>query len=95
MCNGNRELPPPRFPNSETPHASERRSHKLDWTPTPTAHAYRDLVYSKWWTNWKGEADPSGRCEVPAFYGRHRVVVGTQQKTVELKSVGGAIRLSF
>jgi GH35 family endo-1,4-beta-xylanase len=69
--------------------------YKRDWTPTPAAHAYRDLVYKKWWTNWKGKADPNGRCEVPAFYGRHRVSVGNQQKTVELKSADGASRVSF
>lgn len=28
--------------------------YKRDWTPTPAAHAYRDLVYKKWWTAWKG-----------------------------------------
>ncbi len=69
--------------------------YKRDWTPTPAAHAYRDLVYKKWWTNWKGKADPNGRCEVPAFYGRHRVIVGDQQKTVELKRADGASRVSF
>jgi endo-1,4-beta-xylanase len=69
--------------------------YKRDWTPTPAALAYRDLVYKKWWTNWKGKADANGRCQVPAFYGTHRVIVGNQQKTVELNSADGASRVSF
>ena len=61
--------------------------YRRDWTPTPAAEAYRDLVYKQWWTNWQGKADANGRCEVRAFYGRHRVVVDGKEKIVELKSV--------
>ena len=27
---------------------------KRDWTPTPAAEAYRDLVFNEWWTKWEG-----------------------------------------
>ncbi len=69
--------------------------YKRDWTPTPAAHAYRDLIYKKWWTNWKGKADSTGRCEVRAFHGKHLVIVGNEKKTLELKRSDGACRVSF
>lgn len=46
---------------------------RKDFSPTPAAEAYRRLVYDEWWTRWEGTADANGRCEVPAFFGRHRV----------------------
>ena len=63
--------------------------YRRDWTPTPAADAYRDLIYHKWWTSWKGKADTDGQCTVPAFYGKHRVIVGDKTKTVELTSAEG------
>ncbi len=55
---------------------------KKDWTPTPAAEVHRRLVYEEWWTRFEGKADAAGRCEVPAFFGRHRVEAGG--KTVEV-----------
>ncbi|MBN2473541.1 MAG: endo-1,4-beta-xylanase [Pirellulales bacterium] len=69
--------------------------YRRDWTPTPAAHAYRDLVYKTWWTSWKGKADANGQCEVPAFYGTHRVAVGDTEKIVDLKSADGTGSVSF
>lgn len=69
--------------------------YRRAWTPTPAAHAYRDLVYKEWWTDWKGKADADGRCEVPAFYGKHQVMVGGVSKVVELKSKAGDASVSF
>ena len=59
--------------------------YRRDWSPTPAATAYRDLVYKQWWTTWSGQADAQGRCEVPAFFGRHRVTAGGKEAVVELK----------
>jgi GH35 family endo-1,4-beta-xylanase len=58
---------------------------RRDWSPTPAGTAYRDLVFKQWWTNWRGQADAQGRCEVPAFFGRHRVIAGGKEKVVDLK----------
>ncbi|MHB8902630.1 MAG: endo-1,4-beta-xylanase [Thermoguttaceae bacterium] len=69
--------------------------YRADWTPTPAAKAYRDLVYRQWWTEWTGKADASGRCQVKAFYGKHRVTVGTESRQVELKSDAGAAEVTF
>ncbi len=62
---------------------------KRDWTPTPAALAYRDLVFREWWTRWDGKAGASGRLEVRAFYGTHRVTSGGRTVTVELRSGAG------
>ena len=66
-----------------------------DWTPTPAAEAYRDLVFNQWWTRWEGKADKDGLCRIPAFYGKHRVVVDGTEKTVYLKKSARAETLSF
>jgi GH35 family endo-1,4-beta-xylanase len=56
-----------------------------DWSPTPAAAAYRDLVFKQWWTTHRGKADAQGRCEVRAFFGKHRVTAGGKEAVVELK----------
>lgn len=58
---------------------------RRDWSPTPAAHAYRDLVFGRWWTRWQGRADAQGRCEVRAFFGQHRVTADGQESIVQLK----------
>ena len=59
--------------------------YRRDWTPTPAAVAYRDLIYRKWWTTWQGRADANGRCEIRAFFGKHRVTAGGTDTVVELR----------
>jgi GH35 family endo-1,4-beta-xylanase len=56
-----------------------------DWTPLPAAKAYRELVFRRWWTKWDGKADASGRCEIPAFFGRYRIVANGHEMTAELR----------
>ena len=68
--------------------------YKRDWTPTPAAHAYHDLIYKQWWTNWTGKADADGKCTLRAYYGQHRVTVGGQAKTIELKQADGIVRVA-
>ncbi|NLH15717.1 MAG: glycoside hydrolase, partial [Phycisphaerae bacterium] len=63
--------------------------YKRDWTPTPAASAYRDLVFSQWWTKWQGQTDTQGRCNLKAFYGQYRVKVGDKEQLVELKKSEG------
>jgi GH35 family endo-1,4-beta-xylanase len=58
--------------------------YKRDWTPTPAAGAYRDLVYKQWWTRWSGAANADGLAVVRAYYGKHKVSVGEKTVTVEL-----------
>ncbi len=63
--------------------------YKRDWTPTPAAKAYRDLVFNQWWTQWQGTTDAQGRCSLKAFYGQYRVKVGDKEQLVELKKSEG------
>ena len=67
---------------------------RRDWSPTPAAKAYRDLIFSEWWTRWEGQADAQGQCQIPAFYGRHHVTVGRQEKTVDLRKSAGTATVS-
>jgi GH35 family endo-1,4-beta-xylanase len=57
--------------------------YKLDWTPTPAAEAYRELVLNKWWTRWSGAADRSGTTTVRAYYGKHRVRANGREAIVD------------
>jgi len=58
--------------------------YKRDWTPTPAAVAYEDLVLKQWWTRWSGEAGRDGQVVVRAFYGKHRVTVDGKETVVNL-----------
>jgi GH35 family endo-1,4-beta-xylanase len=54
---------------------------KQDWSPTPAAEVYRDLVFRQWWTRFRGRADAQGVCRVSVFQGTHLVRIngGTPQ----------------
>ncbi len=69
--------------------------YKRDWTPTPAAKAYHDLIYKQWWTNTTGTADADGKCTVRAFFGKHRVTVGNREATIELKKADGSTRVAL
>jgi GH35 family endo-1,4-beta-xylanase len=69
--------------------------YRRDWTPTPAADAYRELVFKRWWTKWNGEADTNGQCRVQAFYGKHRVTADGQEKIVDLNKTVGKAVVSF
>ncbi|MGB2808293.1 MAG: endo-1,4-beta-xylanase [Sedimentisphaerales bacterium] len=66
-----------------------------DWTPTPAAKAYRDLVFNQWWTKWQGKTNEDGYCRLQVFYGKHRVTVDGHEKTVNLRKASGAETVSF
>lgn len=69
--------------------------YRRDWSPTPAADAYRNLVFREWWTSWKGRTDERGRCEIPAFFGRHRVSVGGRDEVVTLERKKHTATVSF
>ena len=48
-----------------------------DWAATPSATAYRRLVFGEWWSRHDLTADASGRVELDVFAGRYRVSVVT------------------
>jgi endo-1,4-beta-xylanase len=69
--------------------------YRRDWTATPAAEAYRDLVFKQWWTRWDGKADAEGQCRVRAFYGKYNVTCDGQTKQVYLKREAGRATVSF
>jgi len=68
---------------------------KRDWSLTPAAKAYRDLVFNKWWTNTSTEADSNGACRIRAFYGKHRVESLGQEKVIMLLKDEGRKTVTF
>ena len=68
--------------------------YKRDWTPTPAAEAYRDLVMKQWWTRWTGTAGADGKVTLRAFYGRHRVTVNGKEMLVDLRKTEGTKRVN-
>jgi endo-1,4-beta-xylanase len=68
--------------------------YKRDWSPTPAAEAYRDLVLKQWWTRWTGTAGADGKVTLRAFYGRHRVTVNGKEMLVDLRKTEGTKRVN-
>jgi GH35 family endo-1,4-beta-xylanase len=68
---------------------------KKDFTATPQADAYRDLVFDKWWTEESGKADDKGRYEARAFYGDYIITADGQQKKVTLSKNDKAVEVTF
>jgi GH35 family endo-1,4-beta-xylanase len=69
--------------------------YRRDWSPTPAADAYRDLVFNQWWTKAQQKADAQGRCEIRAFFGRHRITTESREMIVDLKKSEGQKRISL
>jgi GH35 family endo-1,4-beta-xylanase len=66
-----------------------------DWSPTPAAEAYHNLIYKEWWTSESGKADNKGNFTVPAFYGKYRITVNGISKEVELPKAKGKVVVKF
>jgi hypothetical protein len=69
--------------------------YKRDWSPTPAAEAYQNLIFKEWWTSEKGKANKNGEFTVPAFYGKYKITVGGETKTVDLTKEAGKIEVQF
>jgi endo-1,4-beta-xylanase len=66
--------------------------YKRDWTPTPAAHAYQNLIFKEWWTTSQGKTNRKGELSVPAFFGKYKVTVNGVSREVDLtKSAGSAV----
>jgi endo-1,4-beta-xylanase len=68
---------------------------KQDWTPTPQALAYRDLVFNKWWTQTSGKAGGDGTYKTHAFYGDYVITSNGQTKKITLSKKDKSIQVSF
>jgi GH35 family endo-1,4-beta-xylanase len=69
--------------------------YKRDWSPTPAANAYQDLIFKEWWTSVNTSSDKNGMLSVPAFYGNYKVTVNGKSKVVDLKKKDGKVIVDF
>ena len=69
--------------------------YKKDWSPTPAATAYHNLIYKEWWTSEKGLTNRKGEYSVPAFFGKYKVTVNGETKDVYLTKAAGKVVVEF
>ncbi len=68
--------------------------YKRDWSPTPAAEAYQNLIFDEWWTKESGMTGKDGTFTVPAFYGKYKVTVNRVSKEIDLTSETGSITIA-
>jgi endo-1,4-beta-xylanase len=69
--------------------------YKRDWSPTPAAEAYHNLIFNEWWTNASGKADKDGVFRTTAFYGKYKISVNGISKEVNLTKEKGKAEVDF
>jgi GH35 family endo-1,4-beta-xylanase len=69
--------------------------YKRDWSPTPSAEAYKNLIFKEWWTKESGVAGRKGLFSAPAFFGKYKVTVNGMSKEVDLTKAKGKVIADF
>ena len=69
--------------------------YKRDWSPTPAAAAYEDLIFKTWWTKSNGTTNNKGIYSTPAFFGKYKVTVDGKAKEIELIKKKGKVIVEF
>lgn len=69
--------------------------YKRDWSPTPAANAYGDLIFKTWWTKTKGTTNKKGVYSTPAFFGKYKVTVDGKSKEIDLSKKAGKVTVAF
>lgn len=69
--------------------------YRRDWSPTPSAEAYRNLIFHEWWTKEAGTAGKKGMFTASAFYGKYKVTVNDVSKEVVLSGDKGTSTIDF
>jgi Beta-1,4-xylanase len=69
--------------------------YKRDWTPTPAADAYRNLVFNEWWTQDSGTSDSDGNFSTQAFWGKYKVSVDGVSREINLSKENGKTVVDF
>jgi GH35 family endo-1,4-beta-xylanase len=66
--------------------------YKRDWSPTPAAEAYQNLIFKEWWTSESVTAGSDGIYSIQAYFGKYKVTVNGISKEVSLaKEQGKAV----
>lgn len=69
--------------------------YKRDWSPTPAAKAYKNLIFNEWWTKENGKTNKNGNFSTRAFYGKYKITAGEEEKIVELNKATGKLLVRF
>lgn len=69
--------------------------YRKDWTPTPAAIAYHNLIYKEWWTREEGKTNRKGELLVPAFFGKFRITVNGKTKDIHLTNDARKVVVGF
>jgi len=69
--------------------------YKRDWSPTPAAKAYQDLIYNEWWTKESGTTDSDGNFSTPAFFGTYKITINGISKELVLPKEKGIVFADF
>lgn len=69
--------------------------YKRDWSPTPSAEAYQNLIFKEWWTKASGTAGKDGMFSTPAFYGKYKVTVNGTSREIDLSKEAGKVTVDF
>ena len=69
--------------------------YRRDWSPTPAAEAYKNLIFKEWWTKISGSADNKGSFTTSAFYGKYKISVNGVSKDVVLTKEKGKSVVDF
>jgi len=69
--------------------------YRRDWSSTPAAEAYQNLIFKEWWTRVSGSAGNNGVFSAPAFYGKYRITVDSVSKEIDLTKEKGKMIVDF
>jgi endo-1,4-beta-xylanase len=69
--------------------------YKKDWSPTPAAEAYQNLLFKEWWTKESLMVGKEGIVTVPAFYGKYKVTIKGKTQEVNLSKANGIATADF
>jgi GH35 family endo-1,4-beta-xylanase/beta-glucanase (GH16 family) len=69
--------------------------YRADWSATPSAEAYRNLIFKEWWTNVSGKTDRKGNFSTSAFYGKYKITAGNVTKIVDFTKSSGDLVIDF
>jgi len=68
---------------------------KRDWSLTPAAEAYRNLIFKEWWTKETGNTGTDGTYSTRSFFGKYRITVDGISKEIELNRQKGTTTVDF
>jgi len=69
--------------------------YKRDWSPTPAAYAYQNLIFKEWWTKESTKAGADGTVSVPVFYGKYKVTINGVSKEIDMPRIAGKVTVDF